>query len=82
MKIGSIVLNKWAGENNPIRYFIYTGMTAKYANGIVCVDGQLRKTQFYKHDFLNSGMFEEVGYCNTFDIMKQDLRRAHEADVN
>jgi len=78
MKIGTIILNKWAGDNNPIRYFIYTGISGKYANGIVCVGGQLKKTQFYKHDFLNSGMFEAVGYCNAFDIMKQALMNKEE----
>ena len=26
MKIGTIICNHWAGENNPVKYFIYTGL--------------------------------------------------------
>ena len=26
MKTGTIICNHWAGESNPIKYFVYTGI--------------------------------------------------------
>ncbi len=74
VKIGTIVLNHWAGEGNPSKYFIYTGIKGKYATGIFLNNGKLETANYYKKDLLDSGKFEPVGYCNGFDIMKEDLK--------
>lgn len=75
MKIGTIVENKWAGQGNPLRYFVYTGISGKYATGISEVNGELERVRYYKEDLLNATMLVPVGYCEGFDLMKADLRR-------
>lgn len=75
LKIGTIVCNHWAGENNPSRYFIYAGTSGKYANGISYYGGKLNKEQYYAKDLKDKIMFEPVGYCNAFDAMKADLQK-------
>lgn len=72
MKIGTIFINHYAGNKNPVRYFIYMGTTGKYVNGIYLNNGKLQKIQYYRDDF-ETDMFEKVGYCNAFDVMKGDL---------
>ena len=74
MKIGTIVLNHWAGQNNPAKYFIYTGIKGKYATGIFLNNGKLERVTCYATDFRNKEIFEPVGYCKGFDIMKEDLK--------
>ena len=74
MKIGTIVLNKGAGKKNPIRFFIYTGIKGRFATGINIWNGKLEKCEYYKDDFKDKAKFEEVGYCNAFDMMKAQLQ--------
>lgn len=74
MKIGTIVVNHWAGDGNPSKYFIYTGTKGKYATGIFLNNGNLEKINYYANDFKNREVFEPVGYCNGFDIIKEDLK--------
>ena len=74
MKIGTIVLNHSAGDGNPLQYFIYTGIKGKYATGLSLFNGKLEKVEYHKSDFISSGKFEAVGYCNGFDIIKEDLK--------
>lgn len=75
MKKGTIIRNHWAGENNPGRYFIYMGISGRYAVGIQYIDGKLQKVNYYKSDFADKEKFEPVGYCNAFDVMKADIEK-------
>lgn len=83
MKIGTIIKNHWAGgENNPARYFIYTGIKGRYVTGICLEGNRLGKIEFYKSDVKkNPETFETVGYCKAFDIMKEDLKEEHAKGV-
>lgn len=81
MKIGTIIVNHWAGKGNPGKYFIYTGIKGKYATGIYFYENKLHKSKYSKEDFINSGKFEPTGYCNGFDIMKEDLRSLLTANI-
>lgn len=74
MKTGTIINNHWAGDSNPIKYFIYAGIEGKYAVGIYLDNGGLKKVKYDKSDVLNSDKFEPVGYCKAFNIMKEDLK--------
>ncbi|KAK9679516.1 hypothetical protein QE152_g40017 [Popillia japonica] len=75
VKKGTIIHNHWAGDKNPTKYFIYTGISGRYANGINWDGKELSKVSYYKEDLADKTMFEPVGYCNAFDIMKADLKR-------
>lgn len=74
MRKGTIIRNHWASENNPSRFFIYTGADGRFANGIELVDGKLNTVRYYKVDFRNKDIFEPMGHCKAFDIMKNELK--------
>lgn len=74
MKIGTIILNHWASKKNQSRYFIYTGTKGEYITGITCYDGKLDAVLYYKRDFEDRKVFESVGFCNGFNVIKQDLK--------
>ena len=74
MKIGTIVCNHWASDDNPIKYFIYTGIKGRYATGIALIEGKLERLNCYASDFKDREVFEPVGYCNAFDIIKEELQ--------
>ena len=74
MKIGSIMINHSAGKDNPLRYFIYTGIDGEFATGIYMTSKmQLGKVHYMKKDIKDTDKFEVVGYSKAFDIMKVDL---------
>lgn len=73
MKIGTIICNKWASESNPIRHFIYTGTSGKYATGIYLCNGQIGHSRYYKEDLTDKEKFVEVGYCAFVDEIKRCL---------
>ena len=74
MKIGTIICNHWAGDTNPNKYFIYTGIKGEYATGITLYENKLEKIGYYASDFKNHEVFEPVGYSDGLDIMKKDLK--------
>lgn len=79
MRIGTIVKNGWAGEGNPLKYFIYTGVSGKYATGISLENGRLIKIRYYKKDLKETrdgeDVFQIVGYSTGIDLLKEDLKR-------
>lgn len=74
MKVGAIIRNHWAGDSNPVRYFIYTGIKGRYATGIYLSDNKLTTVDYLAKDFEDRETFEVVGYCSGFSIMKADLK--------
>lgn len=87
LKKGDIVLNRWAGESNPTKVFIYTGTSGKYINGIDMVGGRLSKTQHYKRSldepfYDGEPAYVKVGHTEAFEIMKKDLRTFQETEVS
>jgi hypothetical protein len=75
MKIGTIIRNDWAGDRNPTKYFIYTGISGEYATGIALNNGNIKRLRFGKKDFVNDGKFVPVGYCGFADLIKADLMK-------
>ena len=77
MKKGTILHNRWASDENPTRYFIYTGINEKYATGITFNGKDLEKIKYHRKefedDFKINGQLVAVGYCKAFDIMREDL---------
>ena len=45
MKTGTIICNHWAGESNPIKYFVYTGIKNGYGTGLYLKDGKLKEVR-------------------------------------
>jgi hypothetical protein len=73
LKIGTIVRNHWASEDNPTKHFIYTGISGELAT-VISYDGKkLINNKYYKNDLKDTEKYEPVGYCEAFDIMKKDL---------
>ena len=73
VKLGTIIKNKWAGEGNPSKYFIYTGIKGDYATGFYIKNNVAKKIKFYKKDFQKEAIFVEVGFSNYMEIAKNDL---------
>lgn len=81
-KKGDIILNRWAGTKEGA-YFIYTGTSGRYLNGMQLGNGRLTKTQYYVSgidETLPDGnpAFEIVGHTNAYDVMKNDLVQQQE----
>jgi hypothetical protein len=71
MKIGDIVCNKMAGENNPARLSMYIGRDSKFIKTIYSGrSGEMKIMRLYK----NSLDFEIVGHSKGFDMMRKELR--------
>lgn len=74
MEIGSMMINHSAGKDNPLRYFIYTGIDGEFATGIYLTSKmKLGKVNYMKKDIKDPSKFEVVGYSKAFDVMKVDL---------
>ena len=74
MKIGTIICNHWAGENNPVKYFIYTGIKNGYGTGLYLQDGKLIELRVYKKDIEEAANFEPIGISKGFEVIKDELR--------
>ena len=85
IKTGDILINRWAGHIDT-RYFIYLGTDGKYVQGLECVQGELKKINYYKSDIKNDyksngeKAYEVVGHTNFLDIAKEDLQKFKESD--
>ena len=78
MKKGTLIRNHWASDKNPQRFFIYTGTSGKFVNGLAFnKNGQFEKIQFYKADFNEGGKMETIGYSEGFDVLKNDLKNGN-----
>jgi len=80
-KHGDLVLNKWAGESNPIRVsvFIKSGKEHTYC---VAIDesGKFIEVRYYTSDIeKQTDKFVNVGRTDAYDILKADLIKAKEA---
>ena len=80
MRVGTIICNHWAGDDNPTKYSIYIGTGSKNIKVIQVVKGKLNIGEYDKKRFFESGMYEEVGYCNGLDIIKADLKAMNKND--
>ena len=85
MKIGDILINRWAGHID-CRYFIYLGTTGDYINGIEFINARPRKVKYYIWSLdkvvpaLNKKAFEVVGHTDFLKIAKQDLDNIKQND--
>ena len=79
-KHGDLVLNKWAGEQNPIRVsvFIKSGKEHTYC---VALDegGKFTEVKYYTSDIeKQTDKFVKVGHTDAYQILKTDLLEARE----
>ena len=72
MKCGDIVLNHWAGESNPIRYFIFIKDNGKYSK-VIRFDGERLSTGSYYSCDLKTDKFEVVGHFPLVETIKSVL---------
>lgn len=72
MKCGDIVLNHWAGESNPIRYFIFIKSNGKYSKVIRFNGERLSTGSYYSRD-LKTDEFEVVGHIPLKETIKSEL---------
>ena len=77
MNLGDIVRNDWAGDGNPIKYFIYTGISGRYATGLYVSGNEIRPVRYYKEE-MKTDKFVVVGHCNYRDVIIGDLKKAGE----
>lgn len=83
MKCGDIVRNHWAGENNPIRYFIFIRNEGKYSQ-VVHIHGnnKLATGRYYSSDLKNdTEHFKVVGYLPLKQIILESLRKFLDKDT-
>lgn len=75
MKKGDIVKNNWAGDGNPTKIFIYTGLADKYGYGIYLDGGSWRKTRFFRSDLRKyPEIYQVIGHSEGWELMKKELK--------
>ena len=77
-KQGDIIRNRWAGEENPTRFFVIWKIYGKRASVIELINGRLY-FEWYSYnnvyELFHDGQpaFVKVGQTRAFELMKQDL---------
>ena len=85
MKVGDILINRWAGYI-ATRFFIYLGTDEKYVRGLECVRGKWKRVNYYKSNIKNDHKpngekaYEVVGHTDFLDMAKEDLQKFKESD--
>lgn len=87
-KKGDIVLNRWAGPDNPLKHFIIHTMYGKSA-AVIEYSGQaviFDKTPSYANIYENhndgKAAFVKVGESKIFDLMEEELTRDYKVIVD
>lgn len=82
MKVGDILINRWAGHID-CRYFIYLGTDGKFINGLY-PNKRFKKVKYFKEDLNKTigdkKVFEVVGHTDFLDIAKTDLQKIKESE--
>lgn len=84
---GDIILNKWAGDNNPIKVFVYLGASGKYGKAWAVVDGTLREHTTCEPRAMNADTEHYIllGHTEAFSVARDDILREREkvdAEIN
>lgn len=83
LKCGDIVKNGWAGDGNPIRYFIFVESSGRYIKVLhVEGDNRLHWGRYYATDIRDNpdGKFEVVGHIPLKETIIQALKDAAEKE--
>lgn len=78
-KQGDVIRNRWAGENNPTRYFIVWKI---YGKKVSIIELRNNKLNFEKdsytdvYELFHDGepAFVKVGHTGAFELMREDLK--------
>ena len=71
-KRGDIILNKWAGERNPINKFILLSYNAEYGCCLCYYSNKIHKTAYYLRDLdRDEEHFVLIGHAPIDDVFRQ-----------
>lgn len=78
-KQGDILRNRWAGEKNPIRYFIVWKIYGKKVAVVELINNRLNfnKSSYRDvYELYHDGKpaFVKVGHTGAFELMREDLK--------
>lgn len=74
MKKGDIVLNKWAGKDNPCRIFIITYIGKTHTNVLYEQKGAVKKAQYFTRDLkTDKEHYEILGHLDYEKVIRDKL---------
>ena len=82
MRVGDIILNRWASEDNPIRYSVFLRWQSgskRRASEAVCVafvNGSIRTVRWDKYAVQHDSKYEVVGHIPILKILREGLNDA------
>ena len=76
MRVGDIILNRWASEDNPKRYSVFLRWQGNEAVCVALVNGSMRTVRWDKHAVQHDGKYEVVGHIPILKILREGLNGA------
>ena len=82
MRVGDIILNRWASKDNPTRYSVFLrwqGGGKNRGGEAVCVglvNGTMRTIRHDKYAVQHDGKYEVVGHIPILKILREGLNGA------
>ena len=76
MRVGDIILNRWASEDNPKRYSVFLRWQGNEAVCVALVNNVVRTVRWDKHAVQHDGKYEVVGHIPILKILREGLNGA------
>ena len=76
MRVGDIILNRWASEDNPKRYSVFLRWQGNEAVCVALVNNVVRTVRWDKHAVRHDGKYEVVGHIPILKILREGLNDA------
>lgn len=76
MRVGDIILNRWASEDNPKHYSVFLRWQGNEAVCVTLVNNVVRTVRWDKYAVQHDGKYEVVGHIPILKILREGLQDA------
>ena len=76
MRVGDIILNRWASEDNPKRYSVFLRWQGNEAVCVALANNVALTVRWDKHAVRHDGKYEVVGNIPILKILREGLNDA------
>ena len=76
MRVGDIILNRWASEDNPKRYSVFLRWQGNEAVCVALANNVVRTVRWDKYAVQHDGKYEVVGHIPILKILREGLNNA------
>ncbi len=76
MRVGDIILNRWASEDNPKRYSVFLRWQGNEAVCVALANNVVRTVRWDKYAVQHDGKYEVVGNIPILKILREGLNNA------